>query len=116
MLFWISHVGDQAAAAATSSEASELRLAPMVERAAPPAAPHVAAVEPMADQRDRAGEPPQAAAARAPVAARPPVTTPATRPIAQRSTTQPRPAPARTPVAPRRGAKVDLDGTFEAYQ
>ncbi|MEO7729468.1 MAG: hypothetical protein ABIY55_00740, partial [Kofleriaceae bacterium] len=59
-----------------------------------------------------------AVAARAPVAARPDAVTPSTpvaRPV-QRSTTSPRPTPARTPVAPRRGAKVDLDGTFEAYQ
>ena len=116
MLFWISHVGDQAAAAATSSEASETRLAPTVERIEPPA-PHVAAAEPIVATSDRVAEP--QAAARLPVAVRPaaaPTTAPVARPAAQRSTTSPRPAPARTPVAPRRGAKVDLDGTFEAYQ
>jgi serine/threonine protein kinase len=123
MLFWISHVGDQAAAAATSAEAGELRIAPMAERAAPSAAPQVTAIEPVVARTDVprsiAIDPaPRAVAARAPVATHPEADTaaaPATRSV-QRSTPSPRRAPARAPAAPRRGAKVDLDGTFEAYQ
>jgi len=121
MLFWISHVGDQAAAAATTSEAGELRVAPMPERVGTPAAVTVEPAAPQAVEREAsppgevASAAPQALAARAIPATRGEPA--ATRSVPARPVASPRPAPRRpSPVAPRRGAKVDPDGTFDVYR
>lgn len=108
MLFWISRVGDRAAAAATMGDAGgEVR----VEQVAPPAEAPVAVnaprpvpvVEPTTAPRPVRIELTPVAA---PTAARP----------APARATATRPSPARKPPAePRRGKKVDPDGTFDAY-
>jgi hypothetical protein len=134
MLFWISHVGDQAAAAATTMPAaSTLQITPLAHPPAPsantlavadPVANRVAdPATPSANPELRNGAEPDAAAeptaARAPGARRtPPVTSaPSARAPSHRSTVSPRPATARSaPVVPRRGDKVDPDGTFDVYR
>jgi hypothetical protein len=137
MLFWISRVDDRAASAATTMNAA---APPALEREgdrvmAPPApgaaggaalpAPRPAARPLVSDLEHRpdaaAGSAtaqrshhPSAAAPRAePVSVTPPPTVRATLPRPTAS----RPPPARqSPVAPRRGSRVDPDGTFDPYR
>ncbi len=125
MLFWISHEGDQAAAASTTTaEPGTLHVAPHPPSAATPDAIAVAdqvapAANPELPQVADADKPGSDAAARAPGvrrASQAPTQLPAARPTS-RPTTSPRAATARpAPVAPRRGDKVDPDGTFDVYR
>jgi serine/threonine protein kinase len=126
MLFWISHVGDQAAAAATSLDQGALHDAPTLVRmpvretstltATAQGAP-VTDLDPRHSAAAEVAAPPAATTARAPTtrhAGRVTTSAPTARP-ALRSTAASRPSrPA--PVVPRRGTKVDPDGTFDVYR
>jgi hypothetical protein len=138
LLFWSSRAGDRTAIAATVPDlaggaavapqgtASAVRSAPPHEAiAAPPARAIAAPNAPMTTTEPRPAAPVELAVARPapaerpiePVAARPArIERPAaTHPPAQRSA--PNHVPARKPAAePRRGAKVDPDGTLDPYQ
>jgi len=124
VLFWVSQVGDRTASAATtigasvaaSDRATTARLLDAItEHASPASRALVSDPERRSDAGTATQGPPRplAAAARTePVAVTRPLTIRTTppRPIASR------PAPARkSPAAPRRGTKVDPDGTFDPY-
>lgn len=108
MLFWISRVGDRAAAAATNPEGSEVGLVQGPEVMPQPAP--VAAPAPVAINTEPAPAP-QAAARPAPVRVE---LTPPARTTTPRATTT-RSMPKKPAAAPRRGSKVDPDGTFSVY-
>jgi serine/threonine-protein kinase len=136
MLFWISRVGDRAASAATTMSPAAI---PEVDRVMMPPAPGAAVggaistsslisrpasrslVSDLEHRPDGAAGSaatqgllrPIAAAARAELVSVTP--SPTVRITSPKPTTS-RPAPARrSPVAPRRGTKVDPDGTFDPY-
>jgi hypothetical protein len=127
MLFWISRVGDRTADAATTS-AHEAQLAvPTLADAMMVAAepsPSVVRSEPRpaaAGVRPSTQTPSKPGAARSEPRSTPPAAARATAvrplPTARGAAAHPPQAQVRSsPVAPRRGAKVDPDGTFDVYQ
>jgi len=135
MLFWVSRVGDRSAAAATTSELTAgsgivgVTEPVAVERAAAQAVQAPDPREELATDDARIEiTPSRPAGARIiPVAARvEPLTRSPARPLGRSASaddaaprtrpTATRAAPSRpTPAVPRRGAKVDPDGTFDPY-
>jgi serine/threonine-protein kinase len=136
MLFWISRIGDRAANAATTVTSSSA-LVREVDRTSPPPAASTARVAGarrpahslVSELEPRSATGTMAASAPTQAALRPTAPAPhveldtVARPSAVRATsptspkpTASRPAPTRkSPVAPRRGTRVDPDGTFDPY-